>query len=117
MSTKSMKGMAVEIQVSEPWEFGTACGTAPFPGTVMDDGNGKLLVRLAKPISYDGKTLPLALVESRHVGVELDAIASKKVAANVILVPQDAGSAVASVERKDGVFVVGTIEVNPTSQP
>jgi hypothetical protein len=54
MSTTNLLNLAVSITVSDPWEFGTECGTGPFAGTITDVASDWLIIRLAVPIAYRG---------------------------------------------------------------
>lgn len=117
MSTHNLLNLSVEILVSEPWEFGTECGVGPFGGIIIDATAEKLLVQLSKPISYSGKTLHTVAARPRHVGDTPEAVTTKRLSANFMLLPQQVDS-VAKLQpdvTRDGVAAIGTIE-RPRSQ-
>jgi hypothetical protein len=62
----------VELQVSEPWDFVTACGGAPMRGTVERADSSEAVIRLERPVSYEGRDLHFATVRPRYEGHELD---------------------------------------------
>ena len=57
----------VSIFVSDPWEFGTACGVGPFCGEIADRREGRLLVRLCIGIEYGGVQYEGVIASARHL--------------------------------------------------
>ena len=113
MSASSLLNLSVGILVSEPWEFGTECGVGPFGGIVIDVTAEKLLIQLSKPISYMGRTLHTVAARPRYVGDTPDVITTKRLSANLMLLPQKIDS-IAKLHPDvtiDGVAAVGTIEM------
>jgi hypothetical protein len=58
-----LQGVRVRLQISDPWDFGTAQGTAPLhasiAGVTSDPAKpdeAVLLIRLATPLEYKGTT-------------------------------------------------------------
>ena len=112
MSVPNLLKLSVGILVSEPWEIGTECGVGPFAGIIIDATAEKLLIRLSKPISYAGKTLHTAAARPRHAGDNPEAVMTKRLSANFMLLPQEIDS-VAELQpnvTKDGVAAIGTVE-------
>ncbi len=112
MSTHNLLNLSVEILVSEPWEFGTECGVGPFGGIIIDATAEKLLILLSKPITYSGKTLHTVAARPRHVGDTPEAVMTKRLSANFMLLPQQIDS-IAKLQpdvTRDGVAAIGTIE-------
>jgi len=70
----------VALMISDPWEFGTECGTGPFNGTLIDTGTERIadveveraLVKLDLPIKYSNASYILAICHVRHEGESLD---------------------------------------------
>ncbi len=112
MTPGNLTNLPVSLVVSDPWEFGTECGTGPFLGTITDASADSLVIRLATPIVYKGRTLRSAVAKPRHVGDQPSSVAFKPLFANVILT-HVAISVVADIgadTTKDGVLVIGTVE-------
>jgi hypothetical protein len=112
MTAPTLTNLAVSIVVSDPWEFGSECGTGPFFGTITDASADTLIVRLAKPIAYRGRTFPTGIAKPRHVGDQPASVSFKPLFANIILLPLDV-SVIAEITpdtTKEGVFVIGTVE-------
>jgi hypothetical protein len=61
-------GDEVVLYVSDPWEFGTACGTGPFRGAIDVAGLRELAIRLRPPVLYRQDTLLSAVVRPRFTG-------------------------------------------------
>jgi hypothetical protein len=112
MSNFSVLNLGVTITVSDPWEFGTECGTGPFGGIVSDVTSDRLVVRLSTPIVYRGRVLSVVLARSRHVGDTPATVGLRPLHANLILFPDEGpitGHAGAESTRQ-GVSAVGTVE-------
>ena len=107
-----LTNLPVSLVVSDPWEFGTECGTGPFFGTVTDASTDSLIVRFTTPIVYKGRTLRCAVAKPRHVGDQPGTVAFKPLFANVILttVAVSVVTEVTPDTTKDGVLVIGTLE-------
>jgi len=112
MTALSFINLAVSIVVSDPWEFGSECGTGPFFGTITDANADTLILRLAKPITYRGRTFPTGIVKARHVGAQATSISVKPLSANIILLPLVVSviAEITPVTTKEGVVVIGTVE-------
>jgi len=112
MSDGGLANVGVSIVVSDPWEFGSECGTGPFLGTVTDASADTLVVRLATPITYRGQTLLSAVAKARHIGDQPGSISFKPLSANIILLPLVVSLVVDVSPRltKNGVIVIGTVE-------
>jgi len=111
MTSSSLTNLAVSLVVSDPWEFGSECGTGPFSGVITDASGDSLIIRLAMPLSYRGRTFFAGLARPRHVGDQPGSVASKPLFANVILLPLVI-SLIAEISpdaTRDGVVVIGTI--------
>ena len=112
MSSLRLKDRAVSVFISDPWEFGTACGTGPFKGRVADATTDQLIIALTSPINYQGKTFTTVIARSRHVGVDTETVATKGMPSNLILLPIAIGTA-AHLNPKitpDGISAIGTVE-------
>lgn len=75
---RSLIGKAVNLTISEPWDFGAAHGNGPFPATVVDvtreegTGGGALLVRLEKPLWFQGNFCEHLIATPSAGGEKLD---------------------------------------------
>lgn len=115
MSTSSLHNLAVSITVSDPWEFGTECGTGPFAGIITDVSSDRLIIRLSAPIAYRGKSLRTVLARPRHANDLPATVGSGRLLANLILVPLDLQFAaqIGPETTQKGVAAVGTVERAP----
>ena len=74
-----LRGRIIELQVSDPWDWGTQIGTDPIPVEVLrvqeveDDITG-ILVRLVTPVSYEGNDCRIFLIKRRLAGRNLSLI-------------------------------------------
>ena len=57
MTASELVGKRVKILVSDPWEFGTECGVAPFAAVVLAVEADAVLLSLEAPIEYRGARL------------------------------------------------------------
>ncbi|HQF84805.1 MAG TPA: hypothetical protein PLX58_07505 [Smithellaceae bacterium] len=113
MSKKNLIGSRMALFVSDPWEFGSECGTGPFVGTIKDEDNGKALVRFDKTISYGGTDYSLCICFPRHQGKDInDILNGTRVSVNVMLI--SAKDASLSDVNQQSLYktqaVIGTIE-------
>lgn len=115
MSTASLLNLAVSVTVSDPWEFGTECGTGPFGGIITDVSSDRLIVRLSAPITYCGKSLRTVVARPRHANDLPSTVGSRPLVANLILLPLDlqAAAQISPGTTRDGVAAVGTVERSP----
>jgi hypothetical protein len=111
MSFAMLRNLHVEIMVTDPWEFGSDCGTGPFAGTTIDTIANGLVIQLDRPIQYRGQEFRTVLARPRHERDPLDAIATRRVAANLLLIPRDLppGAEVKPSATEDGMAAVGTV--------
>lgn len=118
MRATDLKNLPVSILISDPWEFGTECGTGPFSGTVIDATTERLVIALSTPIDYRGKALKTVVARSRHVGVETQSIMTKAMASNLMLLPLRVTSASELVPsaQVDGIAAIGTVEQLASAQ-
>ena len=104
--------LAVVVFVSDPWEFGTECGTGPFQGIVADVTDENVLIRLGRPINYQGHEFRTVVAWPRHAGDSPRVIVARLMPANLVLLTQEISVAPRMVEHlpADGVAVVGSVE-------
>ena len=78
---KSLIGKPVNLTISEPWDFGAVHGNGPFPATVVDvtpregTGTGALLVRLEKPLWFQGNFCEHLIATPAPGGEKLEGLA------------------------------------------
>ncbi len=113
MSRKNLIGSRVALVVSDPWEFGSECGTGPFVGIVKDEDNGKALIHFDKTISYGGTNYSLCICFPRHQGKDInDILNGEKIAANMMLISAKVAS-LSDVNQQSQYktqAIIGTIE-------
>lgn len=66
-------GTPVRISVSDPWEFGTEVGTAPFAATIVEPGPDMAWIdlELETRIAYGSSSLGCFRASARHAGTDL----------------------------------------------
>jgi len=90
-----LRGQIVELQVSDPWDWGTQIGTDPLPAEVIrvqgsEEGISTLLVRLVTPVNYEGNDCRIFLVANRLAGRNIScAMVGEDVPCNMYHVPTD----------------------------
>jgi hypothetical protein len=47
---KELVGTCVAVTISDPWEFGTECGTGPFEGIIEEISEIRMLIKLRSPL-------------------------------------------------------------------
>jgi hypothetical protein len=111
MSNFSVLNLGVTITVSDPWEFGTECGTGPFGGVISDVTSDRLVVRLSTPIVYRGRVLSVVHARPRHLGDTPATVGLRPLHANLILFPDDGSITghTGTETTRQGVSAVGTI--------
>lgn len=113
MSRKNLIGSRIALVVSDPWEFGSECGTGLFIGRIKDEDSGKVLVRLDKTIHYGGVNYSLCICSPRHQGKDIkDIFSEEQIAANMMLISAKVTS-LRDVNRQSHhktQAIIGTIE-------
>lgn len=112
MSSVTLLNLSVAITISDPWEFGTECGTGPFMGNVMDANSEMLVISLSEPVTYQGRTLHTVVVRPRYQGDLPGSVVSKAVSSNLMLLPASIRTIadVKSSNTRDGIAAIGTVE-------
>jgi hypothetical protein len=59
----------VALEISDPWDFGTECGTGAFYGLISDADDKSVLVVLEDSIEYAKRVYTRAMCDVRHEGV------------------------------------------------
>ncbi len=80
------QGDRTELTLTDPWDFVTVNGSGPFVGTVtaVDSKNYKaIVVRLDRPIRYEGVEAHFIKASARHVGDKFEKIGEGKVFCNI----------------------------------
>lgn len=110
MSNPLHQGKPVAITISDPWEFGTACGTGPFHGQVSDVSDGRVLIVFDKPIPYGSDLLTAAICKSRYAK-SLESIQDAPLAVNVTLLITMAKEliSVTNEEFRGGYAAIGSL--------
>jgi hypothetical protein len=70
-----LAGDAVQLTVSDPWDFVTACGSGPFQGRVLRYHQAgdleQLLVEMSSEIAFGGRRCQHMVIKPRHHGHSL----------------------------------------------
>ena len=115
MSTTSLFNRQVEVTISDPWEFGTECGTGPFIGTVVDLAAETIVIALQQSIGYQGRNLFMIIARPRHADGMPAIVLLQPMPANLMLLPLEICKAadLRPTLTKDGVAAIGTIRLSP----
>jgi hypothetical protein len=103
---------AVNITVSDPWEFGTECGTGPFAGAITNLSAEALIIQLRSPVPYRGRVFRRVLARPRHAGDVPSKAGVAPLFANLWFLSSDVqpGSEFGPDVTRDGLAAVGTVE-------
>ncbi len=115
-------GKKVGLMISDPWDFGTACGVGPFYGKVVDCGTKKIadedvqraLVTLDRPINYLNTNHVSAICSVRHEGASLnDLEAGLDVSVNITLLPKAAKTLyeINGEDFREGFAAIGSLGI------
>ena len=106
-------GAYVHLTISDPWEFGTECGVGPFGGDILDASSEVILLRLRRPLSYQGRQLGYAVARPRHTGDTTQLLDQRRsLAVGLLLLDHDIESLEALTGKESGVAALGAIELN-----
>lgn len=83
-----MPASKVQLTIEEPWEFGVENSEGPHDAEIVQRGDGLLLLRMAKPVVFEGVTLEYLMAGSRYQGDDVTRLRSHG-AMTVHLVPVD----------------------------
>lgn len=111
--TRDLSNCEAVLTVSDPWEFGTECGTGPFMGKVVDQTPEMIVVVLQRLIEYRGKILRTIVARPRHAGDSPQSAFLRAMPANLMLLPLEVyrSDDLRPAVTKDGVAAIGTIEL------
>lgn len=118
MPSKNLINARVALLVSDPWEFGTECGTDTFFGTIKDLDGEKALILLDKKISYGGADYYTCVCTPRHQGKDIaDILNGENVADNMMLISTNATSFydVNQQGPSKTLAVIGTVRLSSAS--
>jgi hypothetical protein len=112
MNAESLTNVPVSILISDPWEFGTECGTGPFTGAVTDATADRLVIALSMPIKYQGKALRTVIAQPRYLGADLESMVAKPLPSNLVLLPMAIRclSELMPNSQRVGIAAIGTVE-------
>jgi hypothetical protein len=115
---QSIYNMEVAIEVSDPWEFGTAHGTGPFDGHLMKlfsckEYNGDILavLRLDTPLDFKGMRYEFLLAQARHTNVSVADIENgNQILCNISAISKQSAAAVDPlISSKDDPHAIGLV--------
>ena len=110
MEGSDLTDKRVALSISDPWDFGTECGTVPFTGTIARIDDEHIVVRLDDSISYRGREFRIGMVRSRYADEPIGSVRSRTLAANILLLPLGLVEVTPSTDTQNGVSVVGSVE-------
>jgi hypothetical protein len=127
-SIRKLKGLPVEITISDPWEFVTEHGSGPFAATVQavaQEGSGPsrdlLLLRLATPIHHEGTICEYFVAGERSDRDRwADLLRGKSINCTFTRVPPEQarkGNPVDLTWWRGGVALLGSVRRAETSTP
>lgn len=106
-------GRKVILMISDPWDFGSACGVGPFLGQLRDLDDERMLVVLARPISYSNAVYESAICRLRHEGTSTDELRGPaRIPINITLLPTKIMNFTAMDQdlSNEGFGAIGTIK-------
>ena len=105
----------VVVMVSDPWQFGTECGTGPFIGDVVDETTEAVVIAMRQSIEYQGKRLRTIVARPRHAKDTVRALSARAMPANLMLLPIEIhrASDLRPAITENGVMALGTVERSP----
>jgi len=109
----------VDVFVSDPWEFGTECGSGPFTGRVVEIDDDAYLIRLDTSLNYRGLSFKSLIAKPRHVGVtptDFD-LAEGMLSTNMVLSisSPDSLQATKSAGVGENLVVIGSLRATATT--
>lgn len=111
----------IDVEISDPWDFGTAHGTGPFQGCLIkffasqEYGADKLgVVKLDEPLDFQNMRYEYLLVQSRHVDTQVAEIENgKRVLCNLSAISEASTNAtdplIASRNDPKSTVLVGSV--------
>jgi hypothetical protein len=114
MSSAVIIGRRASITVSDPWDFGSACGVGPFSGRISDADSQRVLIILDAPIRYLGEIYSSVTCRVRHEGVSIDNLgAGAPVSVNIVFLPAEPASfdQIVDDQFRKGLAAVGTVRL------
>jgi hypothetical protein len=84
MTNQLFAGQHAQVYVSDPWEFGTACGVGPFATLVREVRPELVLLTLETPIDFQGPIFAI-VARPRHSAVMSASASSEAMAVNLNL--------------------------------
>lgn len=87
-----LKGIKINVTVSDPWEFVTEFGSGPFKFKILevDKNFKKALIQFVPPLKSDSKRLTYFVVQVRHENESIsNLVKNKSIACNLTGIPSD----------------------------
>jgi hypothetical protein len=110
MSTTTAKTRAVDVWISDPWEFGTECGEGPFGAVITDQTTNEFLLRLEVPLLYQGRQLTNAIARPRHTGDNVAMLSlSARLDVGLLFVERSMQSLSDVSNKESGVPAIGSV--------
>ena len=115
------KSTKIELEISDPWDFGTVHGTGPFQGCLVKffesgayDVDKLGVAKLDTALDFQNVHYEYLLVQSRHADVHIVEIESgRTVLCNLSAISETSANAedplVASKNDPKGVVLVGSV--------
>ncbi len=108
MTIRNLNNIAVEITVSDPWEFGTQCGVGPFIGRVVEARSDAVAVAFDVPLLYEGKPLASVVIRARYVSDQIAALGDgQELAANFLFTSNEG----IGQRGETGVAAIGSVRM------
>jgi len=111
MTHQDLLHTEVDVLVSDPWEFGTECGAGPFPGSVIEASGHCIVIRLLKPVVFDGALISTVVASARHTEDSFDTVSECMMPANLVLQDRtpDAALASATPTQHKEIAAIGSV--------
>ncbi len=115
------KGTVLEIEVSDPWEFGKVHGTGPFSAVFLRTFSSKAytvaelgIAQLLEPLEFDGMVYEYLLLQPRHLESSLEQMEKEhEVPCNLSRISDKSASSpdplLVSRQEPESTSLVGTV--------
>jgi hypothetical protein len=95
--------LRVDIQVSEPWEFVTACRGQPIFGTIERVEGQEAWIALDATVEFNGSQLGFVIATARYAGQQISE-SSRGISVNAAFYPNPQPS-------REGIATIGVLTV------
>ena len=77
--TKDLRGLIINIRISDPWDLGNALGWPELNGEIINTNNKSVIIKLDDPFVYKDVRCEYFITSSRYVDQNFDSFLLKKI--------------------------------------